>query len=47
MAQPDNAAVLERAKALANEEGFAWELDFGAPGDRIPPRAAAFSGLAE
>ena len=32
MAQSDNAAVLERAKALANEDGFAWELDFGAPG---------------
>ena len=32
MAEHDNAAVLERAKALANEDGFTWELDFGAPG---------------
>jgi len=32
MAQPDKAAVLERAKALAKEDGFEWELDFGAPG---------------
>ena len=31
MAQPDNAAVLDRAKGLANEDGFTWELDFGAP----------------
>ena len=36
MAQPDDAAVLERAKALANADGFAWELDFGGPG---APRA--------
>ena len=32
MAEHDNAAVPERAKALANEDGFTWELDFGAPG---------------
>jgi hypothetical protein len=32
LAEHDNAAVLERAKALANEDGFAWELEFGAPG---------------
>ena len=32
MEQHDNAAVLERAKALANEDGVTWELDFGAPG---------------
>ena len=32
MAQPDEAAVVERAKALAKEDGFAWELDFGVPG---------------
>ena len=31
MAQPDNAAVLDRATGLANEDGFTWELDFGAP----------------
>ena len=35
MEQHDNAAVLERAKALANEDGFAWELDFGTPGTRV------------
>ena len=28
----DKAAVLERAKALADGDGFTWELDFGAPG---------------
>jgi hypothetical protein len=28
MAQADDAAVLARAKALANEDGFEWELDF-------------------
>jgi hypothetical protein len=32
MAEDDNAAILERAKALANDDGFAWELDFGEPG---------------
>ena len=32
MAEPDETAVLERAKALAKEDGFTWELDFGAPG---------------
>jgi hypothetical protein len=32
MAQADDAVVLARAKALANEDGFEWELDFGAPG---------------
>ena len=32
MTEYDEAAVLERAKALANEDGFTWELDFGAPG---------------
>lgn len=30
MAQADEMTVLERAKALAKEEGFTWELDFGA-----------------
>jgi hypothetical protein len=34
MAQADDAAVLARAKALANEDGFEWELDFGALGVR-------------
>ena len=32
MAEYNEAAVLEGAKALANEDGFTWELDFGAPG---------------
>ena len=32
MAEPDEAAVLERAKALATKDGFTWELDFGVPG---------------
>jgi hypothetical protein len=31
MAQPDEMTVLERAKVLAKEDGFTWELDFGAP----------------
>ena len=32
MAEPDEAAVLERAKALAKEDGFTWELNFGVAG---------------
>ena len=32
MAEADKAATLDRAKALANKDGFTWELDFGAPG---------------
>ena len=32
MAEPDETAVLERAKALAKEDGFTWELDFGVSG---------------
>jgi hypothetical protein len=32
MGEHDNAAVLKRAKAIANDDGFAWELDFGEPG---------------
>ena len=33
MAQSDKAAVLERAKALAKEDGFTWgKLDFELPG---------------
>jgi hypothetical protein len=41
MAEHDNAAVLERAKALANEDGFTWELDFGAPGLPAPRLGAS------
>jgi hypothetical protein len=32
MAEHDNAAVLERAKVLADDDGFTWELNFGAVG---------------
>ena len=32
MAEVDEAAILARAKALAEQDGFAWELDFGSPG---------------
>jgi hypothetical protein len=41
MAEPDEAAVLERAKALAKKDGCTWELDFatpGAPGSRVRGR---------
>jgi hypothetical protein len=31
MAQPDQAAVVKRAKALAKQDGFTWELDFDVP----------------
>ena len=43
MAQPNEAAVLERAKALAEEDGFTWELDFELPGAlRTPFRGQRF-----
>jgi hypothetical protein len=43
MAEPDEAAVLERAKALAKEDGFTWELDFEVPGAlRTPLRSQHF-----
>ena len=32
----EEAVILERAKALAAEDGFTWELDFSAP---AAPRA--------
>ena len=32
----EDAAILARAKALAAEDGFTWELNFGAP---TAPRA--------
>ena len=32
MAEPDETAVLKRAKVLAERDGFTWELDFGMPG---------------
>jgi hypothetical protein len=35
--EPDEAAVLARAKALAKEDGFTWEFDVGVPGALRPP----------
>ena len=32
MVEPNEGAVLKRAKAAAEQDGFTWELDFGAPG---------------
>jgi hypothetical protein len=32
MVEPNEGAVLKRAKALAERDGFTWELDFGVPG---------------
>jgi hypothetical protein len=43
MAEVDEAAVLERAKALAKADGFLWEFDFGTPGrQRAPVRGQHF-----
>jgi hypothetical protein len=43
MAKFDEAAILARAKALAKEDGFTWELDFGALGTpRAPLRGRHF-----
>jgi len=43
MAEPDEATVLERAKARAKEDGFVWEFDFGVPGAlRTPLRGQHF-----
>ena len=43
MAEPDASAVLKRAKALAEQDGFTWELDFGVPGAfRAPLRRQHF-----
>jgi hypothetical protein len=36
MAEPNETAVLKRAKVLAERDGLTWELDFGMPG---APRA--------
>ena len=32
MVEPNEGAVLKLAKALAERDGFTWELDFGVPG---------------
>jgi hypothetical protein len=37
MAEADEAAILERAKALAEQDGFAWELNFVAPSTPYAP----------
>jgi hypothetical protein len=43
MAELDEAAVLERARELAMENGFTWEFDFGAAGaQRAPLRGQRF-----
>jgi hypothetical protein len=41
--EPDEAAVLARARALAREDGFTWEFDFNVPGvQRAPLRHQHF-----
>jgi hypothetical protein len=43
MAEPNEAAVLKRAKAAAEQDGFTWELDIGVPGAfRAPLRRQHF-----
>jgi hypothetical protein len=43
MAEPNEAAVLKRAKAAAEQDGFTWEFNFGDPGARgIPLRGQHF-----
>ena len=43
MAEPNEAAVLKRAKAAAEQDGFTWEFNFGDPGARgIPPKSQHF-----
>ena len=37
MAEPNEAAVLKRAKAVAEQDGFTWEFNFGDPGARRTP----------
>jgi hypothetical protein len=39
----DEAIILKRAKAIAAEEGFSWELDFSVPShERAPLRGQHF-----
>jgi hypothetical protein len=43
MAEPDQTAVLKRAKALAEQDGFTWEFSFGSPGAQgVPLRGQHF-----
>jgi hypothetical protein len=43
MAEPNEAAVLKRAKAAAEEDGFTWEFNFGLTGALgIPLRGQHF-----
>jgi hypothetical protein len=43
MVELSEAAVLKRAKALAKEDGFTWELDYEVPGAlRTPLRGQHF-----
>ena len=43
MAEPDEAAVLRRAKALAKRDRFTWEFTVGSPGAlRAPLRGQHF-----
>jgi hypothetical protein len=43
MAEPDEATVLERAKARAAQDGFTWELDLFSPSAiRAPLRGQHF-----
>jgi len=43
MAEPDEAAVLNRGKALAAEDGFTWEFDTAVPSaQRAPLRGQHF-----
>jgi hypothetical protein len=37
MAEPNEAAVLKRAKAAAEQGGFTWEFNFDDPGTRGTP----------
>ena len=37
MVEPNEGAVLKRAKAAAEQDGFTWEFNFGDPGARGVP----------
>jgi len=41
MAEIDEAAVLIRAKALAAQDGFTWDIDFSS----LPEGGSTFRGL--
>jgi hypothetical protein len=43
MAEPNEVAVLKRAKAAAEQDGLTWEFNFGSPGaSGIPRRGQHF-----